>query len=106
MTERQNFGPEKHPDGADLAARTAPLRIDDRYPGLHVLPLIHRDSVLAETEHLCDTVAVDRPRTTQPRPVDEPSPNVDNRLPNVDEHGPIVDWRSHNILWLINGTER
>jgi hypothetical protein len=35
-----------------------------------------------------------------------PSPNVDNRLPNVDEHGPIVDWRSHNILWLINGTER
>ena len=70
------------------------------------MPLIHRGSVLAETEQLSDTLAVDKPPTTRPNPVDEPSPSVDNRPLNVDERASTVDSRIHNILWLINGTER
>ena len=42
-----------------------------RYLGPPVLPLIHADSVLAKTERLSDTIAVDRPRTTRPNVVDE-----------------------------------
>ena len=35
-----------------------------------------------------------------------PSPIVENRPPNVDDHAPSVDSAIHNMLWLINGTER
>ena len=70
------------------------------------MPLIHGDSVLAKTERLSETLPVDNPRTTRPERVDEPFPSVDNRPPNVDEHGPSVDSAFHNILWLINSTER
>jgi hypothetical protein len=42
-----------------------------RYLAPQVLPLIHGDSVVAKTERLSDTIAVDKPLTTRPNAVDE-----------------------------------
>ena len=45
-----------------------------RYLAPQVLPLIHGDSVVAKTEHLSDTIAVDKPRTTRPNVVETAPP--------------------------------
>ena len=74
--------------------------------GPTVRPLIHLHSVLAKTERLSDMIDVDKPPTTGHPTVESHFPSVDNPPPNVDEHARSVDSRRHNILWLINGTER
>ena len=63
-------------------------------------------ATVATTEHLFGTAVW----TARGQPATErwthPSPIVENPPLNVDERGQTVDSPIHNILWLINHTER
>ena len=77
-----------------------------RHRDPEVVPLIHRDSVLAETEHLSDPLPVDKPPTTRPRAVDDPLPERGQPPAERGRARPKRGFSLYNILWLIDSTER
>jgi hypothetical protein len=61
---------------------------------------------MAKTVRLFGTIHVDRPLTTTEGAVETTLPSVENHQLNVDDSHATVDQARHNMLWLINATER